>query len=122
MWVEAYNFAYEFPIVSGFPASTSGKEPACQCRKYKRHELDPWVGKIPWRRAWQPIPLFVPEESHGQKSLVGYSPLNHKESDTTEVTQHTHIQLFQHRLWKGLIFYPQSCFCTCIKIQLTIFL
>ena len=51
----------------------------------KRDEgLDPWVGKIPWRRAWQPTPVFLPEESHGQKSLVGYSPWGHKESDTTE--------------------------------------
>ena len=48
-----------------------------QCRR-------PWVGKIPWRRAWQPIPLFLPGESHGQRSLVGYSPRGHKESDITE--------------------------------------
>ena len=38
-----------------FPGGTSGKEPACQCRRYKKHVLDPWVGKIPWRRAWQPL-------------------------------------------------------------------
>ena len=43
----------------------AGKEPACQCR---RHELDPWVGKIPWRRAWQPTPKFLPGESHGQRT------------------------------------------------------
>ena len=46
--------------------------------------FDPWVGKVPWRRAWQPTPAFLPGESHGQKSLVGYSPWDHKESDTTE--------------------------------------
>ena len=45
-----------------------------------------WVGKIPWRRAWQPILVFLPGESHGQRSLAGYSPCGHKESDTTEVT------------------------------------
>ena len=39
----------------GFPGSTSGKEPACQCRRHKRHRFDPWVGKIPWRRAWQQL-------------------------------------------------------------------
>ena len=44
----------------------------------------PWVGKIPWRRKWQPTPVFLPGESHGQRSLVGYSPRGHKESDTTE--------------------------------------
>ena len=43
----------------------------------------------PWRREWQPTPVFLPGESHGQKSLVGYSPWGHKESDTTEVTKHT---------------------------------
>ena len=43
-----------------------------------------WVGKIPWRRAWQPTPVFLPGESHGQRSLAGYSPRGHKESDTTE--------------------------------------
>ena len=46
--------------------------------------LDPWVGKIPWRRKWQPTPVFLPGGSHGWRSLVGYSPWGHKESDTTE--------------------------------------
>ena len=45
---------------------------------------DPWVGKIPGRRKWQPTPIFLPGKSHGQKSLVGYSPWGHKELDTTE--------------------------------------
>ena len=48
-----------------------GKESACQCRRYR---FDPWVGKIPWRRAWQPTPVLLPGESYGQRSLVGYSP------------------------------------------------
>ena len=46
--------------------------------------FDPWVGKIPWGRAWQPTLAFLPGESHGQRSLVGYSPWGHKESDTTD--------------------------------------
>ena len=49
-----------------------GKEPACQCRRHKRCRFDPWVGKI-WRRAWQPTPMFLPGESHGRRSLVGYT-------------------------------------------------
>ena len=68
----------------GFLGDASGKEPACQCRRYKRCKLNPWVGKIPWRRAWQPTPVFLPGESHGQRSLVGYSPQGCKESDMTE--------------------------------------
>ena len=51
-----------------------------------RRRLDPWVGKIPWRRAWQPTLAFLTGASHGQRSLVGYSPLGHKKLDTTEVT------------------------------------
>ena len=47
--------------------------PANQCRSQKRRRLDPWVGKIAWSRAWQPTPGFLPGESHGQRSLVGYS-------------------------------------------------
>ena len=46
--------------------------------------FDPWVMKIHWRRKWQPTPVFLPGESHGQRSLVGYSPWSRKESDTTE--------------------------------------
>ena len=46
--------------------------------------FNPWVGKIPWRRKWEPTPVFLPGEFHGQRSLVGYSPWGCKESDTTE--------------------------------------
>ena len=56
-------------VLEGFPGGTSGKEPTCQCRRFKRREFDPWVGKLPWRREWQPTPVFLPGESHGQKSL-----------------------------------------------------
>ena len=47
---------------------------------------DPWVGKIPWGRAWQPTPVFLPGESHGQRNLVGCSQWGCKESDMTEAT------------------------------------
>ena len=46
--------------------------------------IQSWVGKILWRRAWQPTPVFLLGESHGQRSLAGYSPWGHKESDMTE--------------------------------------
>ena len=52
----------------------NGIESACQCRRGKRHGFNPWVDKIPWRRKWQPAPVFLPEESHGERGLVGYSP------------------------------------------------
>ena len=56
------------------PGGPSGKEPTCQCRRPQGHRFSLWVKKIPWRRAWQPTSLFLPGESHGQKSLTGYSP------------------------------------------------
>ena len=56
----------------------SGKEFTCQCRRHKRRGFDPWVGKIPWRTAWQPSPVFLSGELRGQRSLVGYSPWGHK--------------------------------------------
>ena len=52
--------------------------------QYRRPEFYPWVEKILWRRAWLPTPVFWPGEFHGQRSLAGYSPRDHKESDTTE--------------------------------------
>ena len=75
----------------GFPGGTSGKEPACECKRHKRQKFIPQVGKISWRRAWQPTPVFLPGESHGQRSLVEYSPQSRKELDTTEVTVCMHV-------------------------------
>ena len=57
--------------VLGLPRWLSNEESACQCRKCG---FDPWVGKIPWKRKWQPSPVFLLGKSHGQRSLAGYSP------------------------------------------------
>ena len=74
----------------GFPGGTSSKEPACQCRRlFERLRFDPWVGKIPQRRAQKPTQVFLPGESHGQRSLAGFSPWGHEESDMAEAAQHT---------------------------------
>ena len=81
-------FKQRLPGGWGFPGGASGKEPACQCRRCKRNRFNPWVGKAPWRRAWQPTPVFLPGESHGLRSLMGYSPQSCKELDMTEVTWH----------------------------------
>ena len=72
--------------VWGFPGGTGGKEPTCQCKKHERCGFNPWVRKIPRRRAWQPTPVFSPGEPHGQRSLTGYTPWGDGESETTEVT------------------------------------
>ena len=62
---------YEMRTALGLPWWLSSKEPPCQCR---RHGFDPWVRKMPWRRKCQPTLLSLPGESHGQRSLMGYSP------------------------------------------------
>ena len=86
----------------GFPGSSAGKESACQCR---RPEFDPSVGKIPQRRKWQPTPVFLPGESHGQRSLAGYSPWDHKKLDMTKqlIHTHTHTQSRGWFFWKPYI-------------------
>ena len=57
----------------GLPWGPSGKESACQCRRHSRRWYNPWVRKILWRRKWQPIPVFLPGESQGKRSLVSCS-------------------------------------------------
>ena len=91
-------------IGKGFPGGTSDEEPACQCRRCKRRGFNPWVRKIPCRRECQPTLGSLPGESHGQRSLAGYSPQGHKESDTNEcacVCMYTHTQANQtdQRTW-----------------------
>ena len=72
----------------GFPVGISGKEHACQCRRHKRLGLSPWIGKIPWRRVWQPTSIFLPGESHGHRSLVGYSPWGRKSQTWLKQCRH----------------------------------
>ena len=74
-----------------------------QCRKPR---FSPWIGKIPWTRKWQPTPVFLPGDAHGQRSLVGYNPWACQESDTPEANntllynqeteQHLHFLLRAH--------------------------
>ena len=114
------------------PGWLSGKEPICQCRRCR---LDPWVGKIPWRRKWQPTPVFLPGKSHGQRSLVGYSPWGSKELGTakwlstcvhTHTHMHTHTCHFSHWLhYHPLLSRPlryfsslqESSFCAAVNSQ-----
>ena len=79
----------------GFPGgSVVKKYIACQCRG---HGFNPWVGRILWRRKWQPTPVFLPGKIHGERSLVGYSPWDHRVRHEW-VTEHTH----KHTLLKML--------------------
>ena len=68
------NISEHLMRVGGLPWWLTGKESTCLWRRYKRHSLDPWVWKIPWRRKWQPTPVLLPGKSHGERSMAGYSP------------------------------------------------
>ena len=80
----------------GFPGGSDDKR---ICLQYRRPGFNPWVGKIPWRREWLSSPVFLPGESHGQRSLVGYSPWGRKESDKTEGLT---LSLFSGDIERGL--------------------
>ena len=86
------SISQQVPFTKG-SRGASGKELTCQCRRHKRFGFSPWVRKIPWKRAWQPTPVFLPGESHGQRSLVGYCPWSHKELDTAEATQYISMHI-----------------------------
>ena len=62
-------------MYAGFSGGTGDKEPACQCRRRKRHRFDPCVRKMPWRRKWQPTPEFLPEESPWTEKPGGLYPM-----------------------------------------------
>ena len=85
------DFHFHFTIQEDdLPGGTGGKELACQSSRQKRHRFSLWVRKIFWRRAWHPIPVFLPGKFHGQRSLVGWSPWGCKESDMTKrLSMHT---------------------------------
>ena len=68
------------------PGGSDGEESTCNAGELTG--FDPGVGKIPWRREWQATPVFLPEEFHGHRNLVGYSPWGHKELDMTECLSH----------------------------------
>ena len=104
----------------GLPRWLGSKESACQCRRCKRCRFDLWVGKILWRRKWQPTPAFLPGKIHGQRSLAGYRPWGHKESDMTErlcmhggysFLRNCHFLLFEAHSasvkWNYSLFYVQ---------------
>ena len=85
--------------VYGLPKCLRGKESACQCG---RCEFDPCIEKIPWRRKWQPTPVFWPGKSHGKRSLAGCSPrgckINGHNIATKHSTLHTHTHTHTHTL------------------------
>ena len=97
----AYLLSFEYHDIDddgfnilGFPGGISGKEPSCQCRRHKRHSFDLRVKKIPWRRAWQSTPVFLPAESPwtedpGGSQFIGSQTVGHNWK-----AKHTHLLQF----------------------------
>ena len=85
-------------LTRSFSGGTSSREPTCQCMKRKRLGFEPWVRKIPLRKAWQPTLVFLPGEFHGQKSLAGYSSWGHKELQARLTSKVAHKQGWQCNL------------------------
>ena len=73
-------------VINGSNRWCNGKESACQWQRLKKCGSNPWVGKIPWKRKWQPTPVSLPGKIPWTGELEVYSPWGHKESDTTAHT------------------------------------
>ena len=97
-------------LLCNIPWWLSDKESACQCR---RHGFNPWVGKITWRRKWQPTPGFLPGKSHGQRSLSGYSPWGDKrvKHDLAIKQQHLVQNLF-YIIVRCIVFSQRASWCS----------
>ena len=111
-WAAVYGIAQNRTQLKSLSSSSSGKEFTCQCRRCKRHRFNPWVRKIPWSWKWQPTPVFLPGESPGQRSLVGYSSRGRRKSDMTE---HAHllqrVQLRGCGVWVCRLECPHDSIC-----------
>ena len=82
----------QYIVMLGFLGGSVVKNLLAVKETCRRSGFNPWFRKIPWRRKWQPTPVFLSEKSHGQRNLVGYSPWDCKESYTTE---HAHTHMIQ---------------------------
>ena len=86
-----------------FECNASNKKPDCQHRRCKGRRFDPWIGKIPWRRAWQPTPVFLPGESQGQRSRVDKQLLKLCSSQPNLIQPHSKIPFQIWLLWEWVI-------------------
>ena len=114
LWCWIYTFLshiWAFPMAHGLPSWSSGKEFACQSRRCWRREFDLWVKKIPWRRKWQPIPVFLLRKSHGQRNLAGYSWKGPKETWLKQLSSSSSIDMTQN-LREGWLQYAWMKCCT----------
>ena len=101
-------------LLWGIPDSAGGKELTCQYRKHKRGGLEPWVGKIPWRRSWQPTPVFLPGESPrteepGGLQSTGLLRVRHNWSDIIHMQHHLSEAVFRRKMHRYFSRYLMGC-------------
>ena len=119
--VESQRAGHNWATFTHFTLCSSGKEPSCQSRGCKRCEFDPWARKMPWRRAWQLTPVFLPGESHGQRSLTSYGPWGHNWSDLA--CMHTGGEFEKSFSWHAVLRectrgeIPYICVCVCVYVH-----
>ena len=93
----------------GFLSGTRGKEPSYQYKRHNRWRFNPWVRKIPWRRAQQLTPVVLPRESHGQRSLADYSPWVAKSQTWLKrLSMHSRTYLSVTRVAEGKFILPKD--------------
>ena len=106
-WTRLSNYHFHFQSILGLPWWLSSKEFTCQCRT---QGFNPWVGKIPWRRKWQPTPVFFSGKSHGQRSLASYSSRGCKRIRhdlVTEQQKQAIVVLFWRKSLSSYNFHPK---------------
>ena len=100
-WVTKLNWSYE----TNLPASRFTEESTCQWSRCWRCSLNPWIRKIPWRRKWQPIPVFLPQKACAQRNLEGYSPWSGR--SWTWLPDSAHTQIYRQR-WMLISYFSQQ--------------
>ena len=94
-----------------YPGGASGEEPVCQCRRCKRCGFDPWIRKIPWRRAWKLTPVFLPGEPHGAwRATVHSFTRSQTRLKGLSMHAHTHTYFFLPKSYYKCKLYYQKRF------------
>ena len=102
-WPVVFSPRLRSPALAGRFFTTSAVWEAQETLETKRLGFHPWVGKIPWRKEWQPTPVLLPGKFHGHRSLAGYSPWGRKESDMTKrLTRYKYSVYFRYKEAKHL--------------------
>ena len=88
-------------MLRGFPGGASGKEPAYQCRRLERCGFDSWVGKMPWRRAWQPTPVFLPENP--MDSGTWWATVHRAAKSWIQLSDREYTEIQENEQFRGMV-------------------